>query len=177
MAEKSTIARPYAQAVFELAREQGKLKEWSAALQELSAVCANADVASVIQNPGLDRAVIADVVIAACGKALNADSQNLVKVLAENRRLDVAGEILVQFEVQRAEAEKTVDAEVISAFEVSKGQQDKIAAALKARLGREVKLSCRVDESLIGGAIIRAGDMVIDGSAAGHMKSLATALA
>ena len=181
MAEKSTIARPYAEAVFQTADAAGQLKEWSAILQTVAMIAADADMQSLIGNTSVNKEQVAQLVIdvadSGSQKVMTDAGCNLVKLLAENRRLDVVAEIAEQFETLKAEAEKTVEAEIVSAMEVSVAQQSMIADKLKARLGREVSLKCRVDESLMGGVIIKAGDMVIDGSVSGQLNKLSVELA
>ncbi len=180
MAEKSTIARPYAEAVFETAQASGQLKEWSALLQTVALITADADMQNIIGNTSVNKEQLAQLIIdvADSGKenVMTDQGRNLVRLLTENRRLDVVAEICEQFETLKAEAEKTVEAEIISAQEVSAAQQALIADKLKARLGREVSLKCTVDESLMGGAIIKAGDMVIDGSVSGQLNKLSVEL-
>ncbi len=177
MAEKSTIARPYAEAVFALAKEQSKLKPWSEMLQAAATVAMNTDMQAMISNTNVSKEQAANLMIDVCGSDFSQEGKNLVKLLAENRRLSLLDEIAAQYEELRAEEEKTIDAEVIAPFEVSAAQQKQIAEKLKARLGREVSLSCRVDESLLGGAIIKAGDLVIDGSTKGQIQKLSIELA
>ena len=177
MAEKSTIARPYAEAVFQTADAAKQLKEWSAMLQTVAMIAADADMQNIIGNTSVNKEEVAQLVIDVAGDVMNDSGCNLVKLLAENHRLDVVAEISEQFETLKAEAEKTVEAEIVSAMEVSVAQQSMIADKLKARLGREVSLKCRIDESLMGGAIIKAGDMVIDGSVSGQLNKLSVELA
>jgi F-type H+-transporting ATPase subunit delta len=177
MAEKSTIARPYAEAVFQTAEAAGQLQQWSDMLQTVAVIAADADMQAVIGNTSVNKAQLAQLIIDVAGDVMTEQGSNLIKLLAENRRLDVVAEITEQFETLKAEAEKTVEAEVISAQEVSAAQQSLIAEKLKARLGREVSLKCSVDESLMGGAIIKAGDMVIDGSVSGQLNKLSVELA
>ena len=176
MAEKSTIARPYAEAIFALAKEQSELKAWSDMLSSLAAVAGDETMQAMISNTNVGKNQLADLMLDVCGSELSEQGKNLVKVLTENRRLSLLGEIAAQYEVLRAEEEKTIEAEVVSAFEVSDAQQKQIAEKLKARLGREVSLSCRVDPSLLGGAIIKAGDLVIDGSTIGQIQKLSIEL-
>jgi len=176
MAEKITIARPYAKAAFELANGEGKLGEWSEMLELLSAIAADADFSALANNPNVADEKVAETLLGVMDKGLVAGGENLVKLLVENKRLNVMPEIAEMFGLLRAEAEKTIDAEVISAFEVGSAEQDKIKLALKNRLGREVTLTCKIDESLIGGAIVRAGDLVVDGSVVGQLKGLASAM-
>ena len=176
MAEKSTIARPYAEAVFSLAKEQSELKSWSDMLNLASLVTEDEAMSAVISNTNVGKGQLADLIIDVCGSELTAQGKNLLKLLTENRRLSLLGEIVAQYEILRAEEEKTIEAEVISAFEVSDAQQKQIAEKLKARLGREVTLSCRVDPTLLGGVVIKAGDLVIDGSTLGQIQKLSIEL-
>lgn len=176
MAEQVTVARPYAQAVFELAQSDKDLKGWSEMLGLLVQIISVNEVWELINSPRLTRAAIADLLNEIGGKRFDGAFQNLVRVLAENRRLGVIPEIAALFEQLRAVAESRVAAEVVSAQTLSEEQQAKIAESLRKRLGREVELSCSVDASLLGGAIIRAGDLVIDGSARGRLDRLAAQL-
>ncbi len=176
MAENSTIARPYAQAAFDIAQEKGDLKSWSDMLQLIAAVSSDAVMGDMIGNPSIEREKITEIIVDVCGDNLNDMAKNFVKVLAENGRLNVATEIAQSYEVHRAEAEKTVEAEVTSAFPLSDTQIKSVSDALKKRLGREVNLVTKIDESIVGGAIIRAGDLVIDGSVNGQLEKLANTL-
>ena len=176
MAENSTIARPYAQAAFDIANEKGDLKSWSDMLQLIAAVASDAVLSDMISNPSIEREKVVEIIVDVCGDNLNDLAKNFVKVLADNGRLNVATEIALGFEEHRAEAEKTVEAEVTSAFPLSDAQAKSITEALKKRLGREVTLVANVDETIVGGAIIRAGDLMIDGSVNGQLDKLATTL-
>lgn len=176
MAENSTIARPYAQAAFDIANEKGDLKSWSDMLQLIAAVASDEVLSDMISNPSIEREKIVEIIVDVCGDNLNDLAKNFVKVLADNGRLNIATEIALGFEEHRAEAEKTVEAEVTSAFPLSDAQIKSMTAALKKRLGREVTLNASVDESIVGGAIIRAGDLMIDGSVSGQLDKLATTL-
>ena len=176
MAEKSTIARPYAQAIFSLAADQKRLSEWSDQLALTATIVKDANLAALIGNPRIAKEKIGALVIDVCGKKLDKAGQDMVRVLVDNDRLELLPEIAAQFEEYRAEAEKVVQAQVTSAFPVSAKQQADIISALKKRLGREVTLECHVDKTLLGGAIVRAGDMVIDGSITGHLDRLTHAL-
>lgn len=177
MAENITIARPYAQAIFSLAQEQGDLKGWSEMLQFAAAVAADEEMVAVIDSPRFDSGQLADLFIEICGDKLNDAGKNMVRVLAENDRLNVLPEVAELFEAERAAVEGTIVAEVTSATQLNDAQQQSIAEALKKRLGRDVTLECQIDESLLGGAIIRAGDVVIDGSVVGKLEKLTSALA
>jgi F-type H+-transporting ATPase subunit delta len=177
MAEKSTIARPYAQAVFELARASRDYQSWSTLLQFAAAVTQNPAMTKYIDNPRVPKATLAQLLIEVCGTTVNEHGKNFLQVLIDNKRLSVLPEIAEIFEQLRAQAESRMDAEVVSAFPLSEAQRQGISAGLKKRLGREINLVAKVDSALIGGAIIRAGDMVIDGSVTGHLEKLAYALA
>lgn len=176
MAENSTIARPYAQAIFDLAAAKKQLPQWSEKLALASAVAQDSGMQSVIGNPHLSEAQLVDLFLGVCGDKFDKPAKNLIKILVENGRVTVLPEITELYEAYRAEAEKTVQAEVISAFPVTSAQETAIKKALKKRLGREVELVCTTDNTLVGGAIIRAGDMVIDGSVTAQLEKLTHAL-
>lgn len=177
MSEANTIARPYAQAAFDEAQKLGDLKGWSAMLIDLSELLKNADVQAVVGNPRIAKTKIEALVLELSGTKLNEQQKNFIRVLVGGCRLDVALEITQMFEALRAEAERFVDVAVTSAFELSDIQQQKISAALKARMQREIKLTCKLDKTLLGGIVIRAGDKVIDGSAFTRLGEMSNALA
>ena len=176
MTERTTLARPYAEAVFRLARERKTLKAWSEMLQLAAAVAADPQVTALIDNPRVPRSRFVDFFLDVAGKKIDADAANLVRLLSENHRLTLLPEIAALYEALRAQAENRVEAEVVSAAAVSDTQLKDIAAALKKRLGRDIDLHTRIDPSLIGGIVIRAGDLVIDGSVQGKLQLLATHL-
>ncbi|MFV2061118.1 MAG: F0F1 ATP synthase subunit delta [Gammaproteobacteria bacterium] len=176
MAEKSTIARPYAQAAFDLAKDNKDLKSWAEMLQFLSAVIADDTMSQVIHDPQYQTQDLIEMILNIAGDRLSKPAQNFVRVVAANKRLNVLPEIAEIYEIHRADEEGTIDAEVISAFELSAGQKQNLVDALKKRLGREINLTTKIDESLIGGTIVRAGDMVIDGSITGQLTKLAHTL-
>ena len=172
MAEPSTIARPYAEAAFKLADSQGKLAEWSATLANLSAVAADARVRAAIGDPNLSAAKVAGLVISVLAGKLTGESENFVRVLAENGRLDVLSEIRAQYEALKNDREGVVEAEVHSAFELDAAQVADLVARLEKKTGRKVKARVSVDKSLIGGVKIVIGDKVIDGSARAQLAAL-----
>jgi F-type H+-transporting ATPase subunit delta len=176
LAEPSTIARPYAEAAFKLADAQGKLAEWSVTLANLSAVAADARVRAAIGDPNLSAAKVAGLVISVLAGKLTGESENFVRVLAENGRLDVLAEIRAQYEALKNEREGVVEAEVQSAFELDAAQVADLVARLEKKTGRKVKARVSVDKSLIGGVKIVIGDKVIDGSARAQLAALETAL-
>jgi len=176
MAENSTIARPYAQAAFDLASAKNDLSAWSDMLALAAAVASDSNMAEAIESPHIKGEDLVSLFLDICGDNLNSEGQNFVRVLAENKRLSILGDIAKVYEQYRAESEGTLDAEVISAFPLSDAQQQNLIASLKKRLGRDISLTTRVDDSLIGGAIIRAGDMVIDGTVTRHLDDLTHSL-
>lgn len=176
MAEAITIARPYASAIFAIAQEKGELKAWSDLLMVLAQCVEQPDMQSIITSPAVSDEQAVSVLADIAGDAMTADAKNFLLLLAENDRLLFLTDVAVLFEELRAEAEKSMTADVITARELTAEQADNISAALKQRLGRDVSLNTSIDESLLGGAIIRAGDLVIDGSALGKLNRLANAI-
>ncbi|MBK5936315.1 MULTISPECIES: F0F1 ATP synthase subunit delta [Halorhodospira] len=176
MAERSTLARPYARAVFELAGDDATEREaWSRRLAAVAEVVQVPQLASLLTHPRISAEELAGTVCEAAGDIGQA-GKNFVRLLASNRRLQYAPEVARVYEQLRAEAEGIVDVEVLSATQLEDAQQERLAEALRKRLGREVRLQTRIDESLIGGAIIRAGDTTIDGSVKGKLARLSSAL-
>lgn len=185
MADNHTIARPYAEAVFELARGAGALDAWSESLNVASAVMADGRVEKFLTNPSLTDEQRLDFLTGLIRTAgggngvLDGDlkeGRNFLKLLLEYGRVEVLPEIAEHFEALKAEVENTVDVTVTSAVVLDEEQKNSISRALKDRLGREVRLETQLDESLIGGAVIRAGDIVIDGSLRSRLQSLSNAL-
>lgn len=189
MAEKVTIARPYAKAAFEYAREQNALGRWSDTLATASSVVADERVAKLLSNPRVtsDQLVglIADIAAqgsangagSTTGNGLDEHGRNFLDMLAQNRRLGLLPQIAAIYEVLRAEVENIADVQVTSAIPLSDAQRQRLAKALQLRLKREVRLHCAVDTSLIGGAIVRSGDLVIDGSLKARLERLAGSIA
>ena len=176
MAERATIARPYAKAAFEYAREANAFAGWSQGLKLAGQIAADPRVAALTKSPLLTAADLAGVIIDVAGAALDVGMQNFVRVLAENHRLLLLPEIATHYEELRAAVENTLDVEVISAVTLSDAQADKLKQALSTRLKRTVRMQNSVDSTLLGGAIVRAGDLVIDGSLKGRLERLATDL-
>jgi len=177
MADKSTIARPYAKAAFEEARERRRLGPWSQALRTAAAVVSDSRVEELVGNPRVTPAELAALVSDTAGPQLDEEGRNFVRALADNRRLSLLPEISTLFDELKGEAEGVVDVTVTSAAPLDDSQRGKLAAALERRLGRSVRLQCATDPALIGGAVLRAGDMVIDGSLRGKLERIAYALA
>lgn len=176
MAELITLARPYAKAAFEVALADGALDKWSSMISVSAAIGSEAGVSDVLASPSLTSKQIADAFIGVCGDELDAKGQNFMRLLSENKRLILLPEISLLFENLKANQEKSVDVEITTAFEISSEISAKLAQALKDRLQRDINLATSVDQSLIGGAIIRAGDNVIDSSVRGKLSKLAESM-
>jgi len=183
MADNNTIARPYAQAAFELANESGELASWSDGLTVAGELLADGQIAKFLSNPSLDNDKRLDFLTGLFGKAKvkvlagkDKKGTNFLKLLLEYGRVAVMPEISDHFESLKANVENTVDATIRSATALSAAQQTEIAKALEKRLGRDINLETEIDASLIGGAVITAGDIVIDGSLRNRLNSLTNAL-
>lgn len=176
MAEKQTLARPYAEAAFALAKERNELKKWSETLAFIAVVAADERVRQLAGNPRVDRAGFLDLVLGICNKQVDDQGANFVRLLVENRRLDLVPDIQRQYESLKTEAEARVEATVISALPLEAAQLKTIGEALKRKLGREVNLTAQTDKALMGGVVIHAGDLVIDGSVRGRLADLASYL-
>lgn len=176
MSEAVTIARPYADAAFEVAQKQNALQEWAEMLRSMAQVMRHPEVQVAVNNPRVTSSQLEALLQAFLGQSASEQQKNFMRVLAANRRLAVLPEISALFEARKAEAEKTVNVIVDSAFELTAEQQSRIVAALKKRLARDIKLTCNVKKELLGGAVIRIGDKVIDGSALTRLAEMASAL-
>ena len=173
MAQLTTLARPYAKAAFETAVAADRLMDWSSMLGLLAALAKMEQVASFLAAPSRSAETQALTLIDLCSESLDKSGQNFVRVLANNKRLSLLPEVFKLFEELKAEREKTIEVEVISAFSMDAQAQQKLSLALKNRLKREIRLNTRVDKFLIGGIVVRAGDLVIDGSIRGKLNKLA----
>jgi F-type H+-transporting ATPase subunit delta len=176
VADRATIARPYARAAFAHAQDSKDLASWSGLLGAAATAAQDSRVARLIGNPHVTGDELVDLLGGLSKQAAGEGGKNFLRALAANRRLALLPEIAAQFEKLRADVEGVVDVEVIAAREIAAPQQKRLEAALAKRLGRDVRLHTRLDETLIGGAIVRAGDLVIDGSLKGRLERLETAL-
>ena len=176
MANESMAARPYARAVFELAEERGDYDTWSGRLAFWAAVVADEGMRDRLAEPGATEEERAGL-IEQVSEGLDEESRSLLLLLAENERLVALPEIHEQFEQLRREAEGEIEAHVVSAYELDESQSSRIAEALGARLSRKIRLTSEVDPELIAGAVIRAGDLVIDGSVRGRLADLERSVA
>jgi len=172
----SSLARPYARAAFELARDSGDLEPWSQTLQLLAALVSDESIQALINNPRIERAQLQELFDDLCGERVPDGGRNLLRLMMANDRLLLMPDVAAQYERLRSEAEGTVEAEVRSAQPLSEAQQADLAKALEKRLGRKVNMTVHEDDTLLGGAVVRAGDLVIDGSAKGRLEKLASAL-
>lgn len=177
MSEAITIARPYAQAAFDEALKNNALKGWSDLLLTAAEAVSNPDMAALISDPRIDEKQVEEIVRTLCGTKPGSREDNFLRLLAEGRRLDVLPEIAAMYEALRADAEKSLEVTVSSAFDLSDAQKQKITDALTRRLARKITLSCVIDKELMGGIMIRAGDKVIDGSVRARLGEMANALA
>ncbi|MBR9728888.1 F0F1 ATP synthase subunit delta [Shewanella intestini] len=175
MAEITTIARPYAKAAFDFALESKDLENWAEMLNFAALVSEN-DTMQPLLTGSLASKQLAELFIGVCGEQINEQAQNLLKVMAENGRLVVLPAVAQLFVEMQREHAKEVEANVVSATELTSEQQQEINASLEKRLARKIKLNCSIDTSLIAGVIITAGDLVIDGSVRGKISRLSDTL-
>lgn len=174
--ENASIARPYAKAAFDLAIETKTQDQWSDTLKSLAMIAENEEFSNVMNAPQVTANQLEEVVLGMLGDKLPEGGDNFIKLLAQNGRLEVLPEVQLQFVALLAESQKSIEAEVMTARPLTEAQKTNLTEALKKRLGVSVSIVETVDESLIGGAIVKAGDLVIDGSAAGRVEKLAIAL-
>jgi F-type H+-transporting ATPase subunit delta len=177
MADRSTIARPYARAAFDEARADKRLAPWSDALGAGAQVVQDSRVKPLLDHPRVTPAQLADLVIEIAGDSLGDHGKNFVRTLAENRRLGYLPEIAEIFNELKDAEEGIVDVTVTSAAPLDQQQQLTLTEALARKLKRQVRLHCETDAALIGGAVLRAGDLVIDGSLRTRLDRLANELA
>ena len=176
MAEPSTVARPYAEAAFRLADGAGALGKWAEMLAALAQVSQDARIRAAIADPNLSDAKLAGLFISILAGRLEGQAENFVRVLAENDRLALLPEIRVQFDALKNTREGVVEAEVLSAFELSEAQVADLVQRLEKKTGRQVRAKVTLDRELIGGIKVVLGDKVIDGSARAQLGALETAL-
>ena len=176
MAELVTIARPYAEAVFRLAKDDNAFDDWSRMLQMAAAVAQDAQMVALIADPKVNAGDVSRVFLGVCDTGLTAAGKNFVKVLIENDRLSVLSQIANLYEGLKREHQNEVEAMISSAFPLNDVQVQELVAGLEKRFGHKVKATTQVDASLIGGARIAVGDVVIDGSVSGQLQKMASAL-
>ena len=174
MADFKTAARPYAKAVFEMARETGNYDVWSDRLQFPSSAVQSPELSAMLDTPNITHQQRSEILEKVAGDKLDDQGRNFVRLLSENNRVDLLPDVAGIYDGLKMEAEGEVEAQVVSAFELTPEQSEKIAGALSKRLNRKVLIASSVDSDLIGGAIIRAGDLVIDGSVKGRLAKMSS---
>lgn len=175
MSDLTTIARPYAKAAFDFAVEKKQLDKWGEMLVFAAEVTKNEQIHELL-NSSMAAERLAEIFVTVCGEQIDEFGLNLIKVMAENGRLIALPDVCEQFFVFKKEHEKMIEATVISAVELSQQQLANISLKLEQRLSRKVQLNCSIDESLLGGVIIRAGDLIIDDSVRGRLNRLSDVL-
>lgn len=173
MQENLTIARPYAQAAFDTAREAGAIAQWDEALQLLGAIVGDSAMRRVILDPSVSRQRLLDLLFELGGQRFSGIFGNFVKVLVAAHRLDIAPEIAQLFAQRRAALDNVANVDVVSAFPLDAAQTERIGSAMRKRLGKEIRISQTIDQALIGGARVKVGDMVYDASLRGGLNQLA----
>ena len=174
--EYSSIARPYAEAAFKHASEKGNLDDWQDMLAFLSAAVSDQILSKYLANPALDKAQKEKLMLDIGEGKLNQEAQNFVRLLVANKRLEVLPDISAQFEALKNAQDGAIEVVITSAFTMDDHQQQQISTSLKKKFNSEVNVSVEIDESLMGGIKIRAGDEVIDGSIKGQLHKLANEL-
>ncbi len=176
MAELSTLARPYAKAAFEYAVGVEQLAVWADTLSSCAAISTDSKVSQLLSNPSLSTQALTDQFVDICGDILDAQSKNFIIALAQNKRLALLPFINEQFQLLKAAKDRLVDVSVETAYPLQGSEQQLLEQALAKSLNCEIKLEASVNESLIGGAVIRAGDTVIDGSIKSKLSKLSDSL-
>ena len=174
--EATTIARPYAEAVFARAQETGKLDHWSEVLSFLAQVVSEPTIGRILSDPLIERKALADLMLDIGAEVLDGEGVNFVKLLVAGGRLKVLPQIEQLYELLKADSLRTLKVHIRSAYVLTAAQERQIADALKSKLGRDVVITSEKDPELIGGIHIRAGDTVIDGSVRGQLQQLANEL-
>lgn len=176
MSELATLARPYAVAAFKRAQETGSATKWSASLAFLSTVISAKEIDAIVNNPKVTKERLSALLLDIGQGTIDVENENFLKLLIQNSRLDLLPQIAAQFEQYKADHEGYVDAEVTSAFALSTEEQKKLAINLEKKLNKKVRINITVDQSLIGGILVRAGDSVIDGSVRGQLQHMQKSL-
>jgi len=176
MAEITTIARPYAKAVFEFALERDELDRWSNALALAASFTSHEELRPLLDSPKIADADKAEAIAELCGEQIFAEAVNFLKLLGQQKRLPALAAVSEAFELLKAQQQQIIEVEVQSAFELSPEQEEKIAEGLRTKWNKQINLHSSVDQSLIGGVVVRAGDVVIDGSLRGKLDKLAEAV-
>jgi len=176
MSEQITIARPYAEAAFSLAREQKALPRWAEMLRVVSNVASDPRVRAALDNPKLDNAAKESLLLSLCGDALDAEGKSFIRVLLESDRIAVLPDIRSLFDTLKDGADGVARAQIVSAFPLEDAQLGSLKAALEKRFGKKIEATVSVDPTLIGGARVTVGDTVIDASVRGELQAMSSQL-
>ncbi len=176
MAELRTLARPYAKAAFQVACDANGVQSWADQLSTLGAICAESRVASMVGSSTIAANEQVATLVKLGGGELDKPVENFLHILSENKRLPLLPAIAELFAELKANHEKSVEVNISSAFELDEGVEAKLSQALKDKLQRDIKVNTEVDSDLLGGVLIRAGDIVIDGSIKGRLAKLSEAM-
>lgn len=176
MAELATIARPYAEAVFRLAKQSNVLPAWSDALNLIAMVYQDPQMRAAMANPKVTSADIERLLLAICGERIDGVARNLIQLLVHNRRLSVLVEIRELFEQLKLEDEGKLDAKISSAFPMEDAQRNQVVNLLSSRFKRKINATVTVDPDLIGGIKVEVGDKVWDASVRGRLQTMAATL-
>ena len=176
MAEAITIARPYAEAIFKLAKEEKKLSAWSEMLDVISSIISDKQINALLDNPRVPTHKLCEIIIESCSDKLNEEAKNLVTIMVDNKRLQILPQLKALYEHLKTQHENVLEAKIISAFPLKPNQQEKLVSVLRTKFQREVNVICVVDADLIGGVKIEIGDQVIDSSVSGKLAAMTAAL-
>ena len=176
MIEPMTLARPYARAAFDFAQQSNALEDWQSCLETLALAAQEPRVAQMLKDPATSAGHRAEALLGLLGEQKAAAFGGFLTVMADNGRLELLPEVATQFRQLKADLEATIEVEVTSARDVSDEEVRQLSEAMAKRLARSVSITTQTDPTLLGGAVIRAGDLVIDGSVRGRLNKLAGAL-
>ena len=176
MTELATLARPYATAAYKRAKQTGTTEQWSQTLAFLAAVIQDQQIAQSAANPKSSKERFTAALLDLCSGKLDGEGENFVRLLVANRRLGLIGQISEQYEQYRAEEEGYIAVDVYTAYPLDDGEREQLSTVLLQNLGKQPHLNVQVDESLIGGVLIKAGDRVIDATVRGQIQRLAKSL-
>ena len=176
MAELATIARPYAEAAFEIARDQQALPAWSDMLKLAATIVGDERVAAALDNPRLDTAAKESLLLSIGGDRFDPQARNFIRVLLQAERVALLPEISAMFDTLKDQAEATAKATIESAFELSDAQVAELRGALEKRFGKKIETTVTVNPDLIGGARITVGDAVLDGSVQAKLAAMSAQL-
>lgn len=176
MAEVTTIARPYAEAVFKSARKNNSIAAWSDMLKYAAVISKDVQIRKLIGNPDVSAKQLANIFLSICDDKLNKEGRNLIMLMAENGRLDVLPQVSDLYEQLKSQHEGVLEAKIVSAFELNAGQLRKLIVMLEKKFKHEINAKVSVDPELIGGVKVEIGDEILDTSVRGKLEAMAVAL-